>query len=267
VKPVNELPLVATSFAFRRDYWAELDGMLPTLRGHHPDWTCVVGRGPHDGDAFVVTTPHGEERWPLPLELTPMLDGSPDDWRRITRLKGWWVHEVWRRFAAPLDTPRLLWLDADARLNGPLDFEVPAESEVVVSPWWEAPNEEPPDAGSRATEHGTLTTGMILFQGSPDGAIAGALGDWRSVCLREIASLPPNSLSWFDGDQELLTELLDARADIGQVRLDYAKYCGEVDWAGRPRPGALVDQWMMSRRMYPGGEGWPPPEHERNTRG
>ena len=46
---VDKLPAVLTSFAYREEYFPELDGMLATVRQHHPDWKIVTGRGPVAG--------------------------------------------------------------------------------------------------------------------------------------------------------------------------------------------------------------------------
>jgi hypothetical protein len=73
-----------------------------------------------------------------------------------------------------------------------------------------------------------------------------------------------------DGDQEVLNQILKVRpmsnGHYTLIRLDSDKYCAIVDKNGTPRPGALVDQWVMARKMkWPKdrGRNWPPPEEAR----
>ena len=96
---VKDLPVVLTCFAFRDEYFPELSGMLATVRRHHPDWPLVIGRGAlMEGDVarFDVETPFGQCEWTLPVPLSH--GGGEDDWRRITRMKAWWLEKVWDRF-------------------------------------------------------------------------------------------------------------------------------------------------------------------------
>ncbi|HYL98670.1 MAG TPA: hypothetical protein VEZ90_06925, partial [Blastocatellia bacterium] len=99
-KIMHELPVVFTCFAYRPEYVAELDGLLPTIRKHHPDWPIVAGRGPIDGyelPTLEVESPAGKLYWSLPVPLN--LERTVDDWRKITRMKAWWIGEVWHKFA------------------------------------------------------------------------------------------------------------------------------------------------------------------------
>src|SRR5258707_817551 len=112
---LTELPTVVTSFAYRRDYFAELEGMLASVREHHPDWPVVVGWGPAPGfeaPTLEVNSPVSRSHWTLPVPLN--LEGqSQNDWRKITMMKGWWISNVWRRFGDIGEGAkrRVLWLD------------------------------------------------------------------------------------------------------------------------------------------------------------
>jgi hypothetical protein len=262
--PLYDLPVLVTSFAFRDEYLSEMHHMLATVRLHHPRWRSVIGRGPV-GDiqegTLEVDSGAGTELWTLPVRLN--LDGGDDDWRKITRIKGWWMHEVWRQYGELFDLPcqRLLWLDADARLNGPIDFPIDPSAELFAGAWWDDPHN---------AEHDTVTTGFVLFQGSPAGSAAQLLSGWSQLCLQHIQYLGPKTVPWSDGDQEDLTlayqRFLAHGGAIQAVKPDYAKYCGETTPDGQRRPGALIDQWQMSRRMKSPMHRdleWPPPEGQR----
>lgn len=264
VQAISDLPVVLTCFAFRQEYFSELDAMLVTLKEHHPDWPIVVGRGPlanSDETVLEVETPVGRCRWTLPIPLR--LDDSDNDWRKITRMKGWWLSQVWHHCGGLADprSHRVLWLDADARLNGPLDFAIEAEAELLSGVWWH-------DSENPAED--TMTGGLLLFQGAPDGPIAELLDRWSYKCLQQIQNLPPSITPWLDSDQEVLTEAWREYHEQGPkieiLELDYDKFCGMTSPDGSRKPGALVDQWQMSRKMKRREDRdrvWPPPEELR----
>ncbi len=262
VKRVDELPVVLTCFAYRDEYFPEMEGMLATIREHHPNWRVVVGRGPVAGfDLPTLEVESLEEKctWTLPVSLD--LDGSEHDWRKITRMKGWWMARVWREYGNPGDSVnRVLWLDADARLNGPLDIELDPEAEVVASPVEDYP---------QYPDYDGLCSGLLLFQGFRSGTVETILDLWSSVCLSQIQDLRPPTVPWLDGDQEVLNEVLQSLPDIRErvlLKLDHNKYVGYANNDGTTPPGALVDQWQMSKKMkFPEcrERNWPPPEEAR----
>jgi hypothetical protein len=97
---------------------------------------------------------------------------------------------------------------------------------------------------------------------------------WRQSCLEDIKNLAPSTAPWADGDQEVLTGVLTRSAEAGSnfriLKLDHDEYVGIPSDKGEPRPGALVDHWMMSAKMGRKGwrgDDWPPPEHLRRPRG
>jgi hypothetical protein len=259
---VSELPVVLTSFAYRREYFAELKGMLATVEEFHPDWTKVIGLGPVadvEGARLAVVAGGEAYEWTLPVPLR--LDGE-NDWRLITRMKAWWIRMAWNHSVAVAGggPVRLIWLDADARLNGRLDFAVDPEAELIASPWYI----------DKRFAYQTLTTGLILLQGRPGGMVSDLIDCWSADCLRQIEDLRAPIVPWLDGDQEVLTENLAVFHEQGRrpslIHLDYGKYCGCVTEDGERSPGALVDQWMMSWRMKRKeylNKNWPPPEEAR----
>ena len=264
IKRTDQLPVVLASFAFREEYFAELDGMVASVREHHPDWFIVTGKGPVSGfdlPTLEVESPAGSYQWSLPVALN--LDGSVDDWRKITKMKAWWIARVWHTFGHLAgDFKRLLWIDADARLNGPLDIELDSAAEVIAGAWWR---------DARHPGYDTIASGLLLFQGSSQGTIESILNHWSDTCLAHIQKLPdPPLVPWGDGDQEVLNKILKFRPRSDGhyilIRLDSDKYCAVVDKDGRPLPGALVDQWVMARKMkWPKDRDrdWPPPEEQR----
>jgi hypothetical protein len=157
-----------------------------------------------------------------------------------------------------------MWFDADARCNAPLEFEIDPDAEGVAGPWWEHPDDR---------RYDTITTGLILFQGREHGVVANLLDLWSQACLRQVVDLGPPKVPWLDGNQEILTALLEhATAGEGTphvVKLDHDTYSGFPLADGRPRPDALVDHWLMSAKMgrpSPSrGPDWPPPEHLRRA--
>ena len=259
-RKIHDFPCVLTSFAYRQEYWPELDGMLNTVRHHHPDWTIIVGRGPCEDATFEVEHTTGREKVILPVDLN--LDGSANDYRKITHVKAWWTSYVWNQWTGD-GIRRLLWLDADARLNGSLDFEVDQDAEVLAGVWWSSNKKDFPELDN----YETITSGLLFFQGQGSGPASRVLDLWREASLAEICCLRPPTVRWLDGDQETLTEVLLDYMRYGSslqlLRLEGGRYSGDVRHDGTRQPGALVDQWMMSRRMkYPETRNinWPPPE-------
>ena len=262
-KTANELPIVLTCFAYRHEYFAEMEGMLATVREHHPTWLVVVGKGPvpgYDLPTLEVESMAERDKWTCPATLD--LDGSENDWRKITKMKGWWIAQVWRKFAGldGVDYNRLVWLDADARLNGPLDIEFDTNSEVVAGPWWYDPEN---------SDHDTICSGLLLFQGAKGGPVEKIIERWSADCLSQIRDLRPPTVPWLDGDQEVLTEVLKGEsldAEYVLLKLEHDKYAAYANKDGTALEGALVDQWQMSRRMkFPEcrDRNWPPPEEAR----
>ena len=91
------------------------------------------------------------------------LDGSVDDWRKITKMKAWWIARIWHTFGHLAGAfNRLLWIDADARLNGPLDIELGSAAEVIAGAWWR---------DARHPGYDTIASGLLLFQGSSQRTI------------------------------------------------------------------------------------------------
>jgi hypothetical protein len=263
-RQVKDLPVVLTCFALRDEYFPELTAMLATVGHHHAGWPLVIGRGTlTDGDVarFEVETPTGQVEWTLSVPL--QLAGGEDDWRRITRIKGWWLEKVWEQFGGTTCSPwrRIVWLDADARLNAPLDFRLCPDREIIAGPWWYHPND---------SRYDTITSGLLLFQGTAQGPVADILRCWSRACLEQIEKLAAPTVPWPEGDQEVLTHTLAEAAEAGLnveiLKLDHDKYCGIPTDEGKPQPNALVDHWMMSARMGrkgKRGDNWPPPEYLR----
>jgi len=265
---VDKLPVVLTSFAYREEYFPELDGMLATVRQHHPDWKIVTGRGPVSGyntPTLEVESPAGKFRWSLPVSLD--LDETDHDWFRITHMMGWWITQVWHHLASLFSSPyrRIIWLDADGRLNGPLDFEVEPESETIAIPWWTDPTVS-------ENEH-HLCTGFGMYQGTKSGIVQNILDQWTGASLHAI-TLPPRKSAYLPGretDQCLLTSIVKTvsgtHSNFVSLKLPYNKYCGAVDTKTcTPNPDSLVDQWMMNQRMLSPknrSRNWPPPEDQR----
>jgi hypothetical protein len=247
VKKTDQLPVVLTSFAFREEYFSELDRMVVTAKEHHPNWFIVTGRGPvpdFELPTLDVHSPVGKQQWSLPVALT--LDGSIDDWRKITKMKAWWVARVWHSFGGLVgDFKRVLWIDADARLNNPLDVELDPESEVIAGAWWR---------DARYPGYDTIAGGLLLFQGSSSGTIEGILKQWSDTCITHIQTLPnPPLVPWGDGDQEVLNQILKIPPHSNRhyilIRLDADKYCAVAGEGAIRVPEATADQCVMARKM------------------
>lgn len=265
IKRISEIPSVVTCFGYRPEYITEVEGMLTTLKEHHPTWPIVLGKGPvpgFDRPTLDVESPFGASRWTLPVPLE--LDDTEDDWRRLTRIKGWWISCVWRHLAglsADSDPTTLVWIDADARLNGPLDIELEIDAEVIAGPWLY-------DSLNPSSE--TICSGLLVFQGERGGIVEKIIERWERKCLSDIQNLPEPTVSWLDSDQEVLSEVLrstpQSDTPYSLIKLNFEKYAGIVNKDGTPLDGALVDQWQMSRKMkFPEchEREWPPPEHAR----
>jgi hypothetical protein len=262
---IDQLPAVLTSFAYRQEYFPELEGMTASVREHHPDWWLVTGKGPLPGyehPTLRVESPVGEFHWQLPVFF--QLDGTENDWLRIVWMKAWWVAKVWHLCGNQKGSGinRVVWLDADARVNGPLDILLEPEKEIVAGPW----------GGAEGTPDDHILSGLLVFQGSSGGIVESIVERWSAKCLSYICNPPPPSSIWQygEGDQEVLTTLLKDESEdrFTLCKLDYNKYFGEPDYTtGTSRPGALVDQWMMNEKMrFPQNRDrdWPPPEQARH---
>lgn len=272
---VDGLPTVLTSFGYRSEYVSELEGMISTVREHHPDWPIVIGRGPVPGfemPTLEVESSLGKCHWslPVPLDLESSREASERDWAKIALMKPWWIAEVWHNLKKFLPIPinRLIWLDADSRLNGPLDIELDPDAEIVAGPWWPGQDWWP-------REH--ICGGFLLFQGGTGGIVETIVSQWSQQCTRYIQNLPPvpppdqpNKVR--DDDQKVLTDLLKCAtdSDLLLLKLDWQKYCGVPDeQTGLPPTHALIDQWMMNEKMrLPENRdlNWPPPEEARRRR-
>jgi hypothetical protein len=275
IQRIDKLPTVVTSFGYRTEYVNELNGLIPTVREHHPDWPIVAGRGPvtdFEMPTLEVESPAGTGHWSLPvrLDLESSIEASERDWAKIALMKPWWIAEVWNNLNDFLRAPinRLVWLDADSRLNGPLDIELDPDAEVLAGPWWPGQDWWP-------QEH--ICGGFLLFQGRPGGVVETIVSQWSQQCTRYIERLPPapppgQRAKVRDDDQKVLTDLLTGapRSDLVFLKLDWQKYCGVVDdKTGEPLKDALIDQWMMNEKMrYPENRdlNWPPPEEQRRPR-
>jgi len=227
IKRTDQLPVVLTSFAFREEYFLELDGMVADVKQHHPNWFIVTGKGPLNGfelPTLEVQSPEGKQQWSLPIPLN--LDGSEDDRRKITEMKAWWIARVWHSFGHLAgDFKRILWIDADARVNGPLDIELHTESEVIAGARW---------SDARHPGLDSIATGLLLFQGAAAGVIEKRLEQWSDTCIAHIQALPhPPIVPWGNGDQEVLNQILKIHSHSDGyyilIILDLSKYWTVVD--------------------------------------
>lgn len=264
-KIVRDLPAVVTCYAYRPEYVAEMEGMLATIREHHPDWLVVVGRGPVPGfdlPTFEVESPSGKHHWSLPVPIE--IDGSENDFLRICYIKAWWIAEVWRNFGgvAGERRNRLVWTDADARFNGPLDVELDPEAEVVAGPWWSEPE---------MSEFEHICGGLLVFQGGKNGVVERIINEWSSKCLEYIQDLPPQTKPWPDDDQIVLTDALkhfaESESGFRLLKMEMERYIRLPTDGGKEIVGrSLIDHWYMSSKMrlpeYRDRD-WPPPEEYR----
>lgn len=265
IERIDQLPAVITSFAYREEYFPELEAMLTSVRKYHPTWHLVTGKGPVSGfdhPTLEVESSRGNSHWSLPVAF--QIDGSENDWLRIVWMKAWWVAQVWHQYGnvGGLHTNRVIWVDADARFNGLLDILLEPEKEVLAGPW----------AGAAGTPDDHILSGFLIFQGGKGGAVESLIDQWSAKCLSNICNPPAPSPAWQwgEGDQEVLTMVLRSEIEHSQFtlhKLDPEKYCGEANCkTGAPKPGALIDQWMMNEKMRlpkDRSRTWPPPEHAR----
>lgn len=273
-KRIDQLPAVLTSYAYRREYFPELEAMIPTIREHHPGWPLIIGKGPVHGfdmPTLEVESPAGKCHWslPVPLNLEETREASERDWAKVALMKPWWIAMAWRDLKELTGLPdnRLVWLDADARLNGPLDIELDPKGEVVAGAWWAPPGCEYSICG-----------GLLVFQGRPGGIVDSIINLWAQQCINYITNLPPapppdRPDQARDDDQRVLTGLLEKNSNshLSWLKLDVDKYCGMPDLrtGGEAIAGALVDQWMMNEKMrlpQDRDRDWPPPEQTRRQR-
>lgn len=272
---IDRLPTVLTSYGYRSEYVCELEGMIPTVREHHPDWPIVAGRGPVPGfemPTLEVESPSGKCHWslPVPLSLEGSREASEPDWAKIAFMKPWWIAQVWQNLGKFMRLPvnRLIWLDADARLNGPLDIELDPHAEIIAGPWF---------AGSDYFPEAHICGGFLLFQGRSGGIVETIVSQWSKECTGYIQNLPPGPPidqphKVRDDDQKVLTDLLKSAstATMSWLKLDYDKYCGVPDEdTNLPPENALIQDWMMNEKMRrPKNRdiNWPPPEEVRRRR-
>lgn len=271
IRRIDQLPAVLTSFAYRSEYFSELDCMLATVKEHHPNWPIIVGRGPIPGSelpTLEVESPAGKLHWSVPVSLD--LGNYEDDWRKITMMKGWWLAKLWQNLGLlcnPIGSQvnRVVWLDADARLNGSLDIILEPEAEVLAAPWCYDDSDVP--------GYSHILSGMMLLQGSREGTIAALLDQWSAACLERIQNLPPATVPWGDGDQEVLTEILQdfpgSNSDFTLLKLDEEKYGRSPIAEGKFMRQSLINHWDMNMRMKKPpeqrDESWPPTEEFRRT--
>lgn len=270
IKRIDQLPAVLTSFAYREEYFPEIEGMLATIKEHHPDWPIIVGRGPVSGfelPTLEVESPAGKFHWSLPVLLN--LSSANEDWRKITMMKGWWLARVWQDLnllCPPRDSQlnRVVWLDADARLNGPLDIILEPQAEVIAGAWC---HDDPHLPG-----YAHILSGLLVLQGGKQGPISALLAQWSAACLDRIRNLPPATVPWGDGDQEVLTEILKnfpESNDYTLLKLEEEKYPSCPIMQDKFMLKSLIDHWDMGMNMRKPPErrdqSWPPREEFRRT--
>ncbi|HEY6252891.1 MAG TPA: hypothetical protein VI685_23275 [Candidatus Angelobacter sp.] len=271
IKRIAQLPAVLTSFAYREDYFPEIEAMLATVKEHHPDWSVVSGKGPVAGfelPTLEVESPAGKFHWSLPVSLNP--GSEKDDWRKITMMKGWWLARLWQNLSL-LSSPtgsqlnRIIWLDADSRLNGPLDITLEPEAEMIAGAWC--------DDDQQVPGYAHILSGLLVLQGSRQGAISALLDQWSAACLERIQNLSPASVPWGDGDQEVLTEILQifpgSNNGYTLLKLEEEKYTSCPMVLDKFMHRSLIDHWDMGSRMKMPQEqrdpDWPPSEEFRRT--
>jgi hypothetical protein len=250
-KRLSCLSAVLTSFAYRPQYEPLLHNMLGIARKYHPSWPAITGSGPLSGDegSLSVHLPWAREKWNLPVALR--LDESENDWRKITMMKGWWLQEVWKSCGQLFDSgiQRVVWMDADSRLNRPLDFEIDPDVEMLAGPWWDSTEENYP----MAFPYATIASGMLVFQGRRTGPVEKLLDRWSHECLAQIEDLSAPTVPWLNGDQELLTDSIAYCTRTGHVpqilKLEYKQFCGLLGPGSESPSTAAVDHWVMSRKM------------------
>jgi hypothetical protein len=268
MKKIDHLHAILTSFAYRSEYFPELDGMLETVREHHPDWPIVVGRGPvagYDLPTLEVDSPSGKYFLTLPIPLNP--GNYENDWRKIAMMKGWWMSQVWQQCGSVFgpEPNRVLWLDADARLRGALDIEIPDIPEVIAAPWCFDDYQKP--------GYSHICSGMVFFQGARHGKVEAIIEQWSNDCLQSIRNLPPPTVPWGDSDQEILTDVLnrtpDSSGEYVLLKLDEEKYGACPISRQKFARQSLVNHWDMGTHMKTAPESrnanWPPPEEYRRS--
>lgn len=266
LKKIFEVPVVLTSYAYNKEYVVEMEGMIASIKEHHPNWTIVVGRGPVPelGEGSLeVEWNGGRCNWVLPVKLN-LDDDRQKNWTKLCFIKAWWLAQVWRNLGdlAEPGRNRVLWLDSDARLGGPIDFDIEPEGEVLAGPWYYDPENSAYDG---------MKGGILLFQGGRSGKVQAILDDWSNECLRQIQDLPVSDLPWPYSDQDVLGQVLKVHTadDYTLLKLDHNRYCGHMTKYGAARPGTLVMHWLMSALWWRSEDDpdrnlpWPPPEDYR----
>lgn len=267
IEKIERLPSALTSFGYRDEYVAELDGLIATVREHHPDWPIVIGRGPVPGfdvPTLEVDSPKGKYYWTCPA--LPGAGECKSEWLRGCMMKPWWIARVWHAFGDLVDLPqsRVVWTDADSRLNCALDFELDPEAETLVGAWATDPDNP---------EYYAICGGTLLFQGETGGVIENIVDQWWERCVDSINDSRPQRWSWRpNDDQDALTEVLEAfsvsGADYTLVKLDPDQYasCPTADCKLVSR--GVVDHWGMYLKMQLPEylhRNWPPPEEYRRN--
>jgi hypothetical protein len=241
---LDEGPFSVTSFAIGERYEEELKHLLHSIADVYVLETnrpmVLVGRV--QGTTMRLLHHHlstsREEIWAefdIPKSVVESITSPATfhSWWPIVRLKGWWLHELWKQ---NLGCP-LIWLDADARLHRRLDLEIP-DRDFLGAHWVDFEKRQ------------ALHSGTLILQG--DGVVP-TLKETAERCDRAAYQLP------LQGHQEILQQVaLDLSCPLLSLP---DSYCTIAMPGVPPSPDAVVAHWQAHRcRIDPS---WPPPEASR----
>jgi hypothetical protein len=240
---IHDAPFGLTSFAVGPRYEAELDHFLASVRKVYPssgNLTVLVGRY-CAGEMHLSHHDLGTGRedcwdvWRVPDAFVDAAE-TPENhhsWWTIVRMKGWWMHEIFRN---TIDTP-LVWIDADAVLHRPLDLELP-DGDFLAASWV--------DFAGRAA----LRSGTLVVRGR---TVLPTLKETARRC-EETALRGPRK-----GHQRILR---DVAVEMGCPLIPLPEaYCACVLPDRERHPSPVVEHWMGHlHRIDPA---WPPPPSER----
>ena len=179
------------------------------------------------------------DEWRAPPEFGSIFTHTEHRrWWPAVCLKGWWIYEIWKRVAS---ASPLMWIDADAWVQKPLEFVFP-DTEFLGAHW------------VNFADLDVLHSGTLLLHGPQDGVLHETLKCTAHQCWEAVRDDKPV------GHQNTLRDVAKVlRCPLLSLPDSYCAIA--LPDRADPDPDAVIQHW--GGHMARVAPGWPPPPEQR----